>query len=844
MESHIDSPQRADVSGPQNVGSIQKEVVEHPRTLQSRQFFAAAVISLIMLSVPQAQAGFIFDLAPQGAFTLANVNADGSVSIENNSLVLTGGNNFSLEPGTTDYTAIAVLAGVVDFNWSYSTLDPLAGYDWTGYLLNGNLFTLADTNGDAGTGSFTVAAGERFGFRVETADNSGEPGILTVTAAGSTAVPEPGTGPVFSLLGTIAIVAIVRKRIRSHGAGAVGLMVMSVGSVLFAQSPPLNFNYTGMNITGQVVLRGPQVNLLDLAKQVQAHAQGQGQGQAIRNIGLNLVMANRVEEPAPKALPRFLPPQPPFQSPGVTAKALIGRNIMAKDGALVPASLSQTVTSITVSTPQSRPTISATGIIGFNGLTHLDQRNANSGNQYSVEPPNPSIAVSNGFILEGVNNAVQVYTTSGMPLLGTVVSTNQLFGLPAAIDRTTGVSGVFPTDMRVFYDQGINRWFILQRAQCCDSAGNNVNHSEIYIAVSASADPTGTYNNYVIDTTDPLRTGCSLGCVADYPQIGADQYGFYISSDEYPIGADGDPSQYPIGATILAISKAQLAAGTPSPAAYQFVLPTSSGFEFAIAPAVTPPGGSYSIGLGGVEFFVSSIATGANALSVWAMVNTSSLDTLSPKPLLTRIVVPTQAYSPPPYASQKPGPLPYGQTQIPGFLAPLDSSDSRMLSLVAAAGRLFVTFDTAVTDEKGRFLAGVAYFVLSPTLRGTLTATVLSQGNLSASNGNHLLKPAFGVNPKGNGAIGFTLVGPDYFPSAAFVPINGLTVGATIQVAAFGALPEDGFTGYQTGVARWGDYATAVAASDGSIWIVSEYIPNLPRSQYANWGTYVMQYTP
>jgi hypothetical protein len=126
-----------------------------------------------------------------------------------------------------------------------------------------------------------------------------------------------------------------------------------------------------------------------------------------------------------------------------------------------------------------------------------------------------------------------------------------------------------------------------------------------------------------------------------------------------------------------------------------------------------------------------------------------------------------------------------------------------------------------------------------------LNATVLRQGTLVV-NGNHLLRPAIAVDPRGRGAIAFTLVGSDYYPSAAFVPIDVNTTGTTIQVSGPGAFPEDGFTGYDngTGLARWGDYATAVTDASGAVWMVVEHIPNLPRTDYANWGTYITRYQP
>src|SRR5437868_7031800 len=70
---------------------------------------------------------------------------------------------------------------------------------------------------------------------------------------------------------------------------------------------------------------------------------------------------------------------------------------------------------------QSSPAIPASAVFAFNGLTHQDQRLANGGNQLSVEPPSPNIAVGNGFVLQGVNNAIMVYNTTGTRLLAKVL---------------------------------------------------------------------------------------------------------------------------------------------------------------------------------------------------------------------------------------------------------------------------------------------------------------------------------------------------------------------------------------------------------------------------------------
>lgn len=564
--------------------------------------------------------------------------------------------------------------------------------------------------------------------------------------------------------------------------------------------------YAADNITGQLALSAT-VNLSHAASQVMS---------ATMQVG-------STTEKLPKIPPKLLHPNL--------------RNRLA----LSASALSPMMQSMTVS-----PT---TGSFGFNGLTHLDQREANSGNQWSVEPPSPVVAAGNGFVLEGVNNAVQVYNSSGVALLSKPVSTNQMFGLAPAIVWSTGIAGPFPTDIRVFFDSGMGRWIVLQRAQDEDTAGNYLNSSHLYMAVSQTGDPTGTYNIYTMNTTNSSNWGCP--CFPDYPQIGADQYGIYISINEFTTYYN-----YFIDVNIMAISKASLAGNAPVPTVAKFTVAAWNDYAFTIQPATTPPGASYYVANGGLEYLVSSNGnySSDSNVAVWAISNTLSLTTASPSLLMTQTLVPCLSYVYPDVATQRPGPLPYGSTTIPPSpLAYLDGGDTRILSLSYAGGRLFTTLATQVVDVNERTLVGGAWMILSPTFRSnTVAASVVRQGYLMVSN-NHLLRPAVSVNSQARGAIVFSLVGPDYYPSAAFVPINLSSTDSVIQIAGTGVAPEDGFTGYTSpgykGVARWGDYSTATAGADGNIWMGAEYIPNAPRTLpngnlAPNWGTYLIRYVP
>src|SRR5204863_8765641 len=102
--------------------------------------------------------------------------------------------------------------------------------------------------------------------------------------------------------------------------------------------------------------------------------------------------------------------------------------------------------------PQAAATAPTPSFRGFTGLTHLQQRTARNGNQFSTEPPDQGLAVGNGFVLEGVNSALNVYDTNGVQQLAHPVALSEFFGLPPGINRTTGFNGVFPGDVSCLFD--------------------------------------------------------------------------------------------------------------------------------------------------------------------------------------------------------------------------------------------------------------------------------------------------------------------------------------------------------------------------------------------------------
>lgn len=510
-------------------------------------------------------------------------------------------------------------------------------------------------------------------------------------------------------------------------------------------------------------------------------------------------------------------------------------------------------------------TVTATnsGFFGFDGITHRDQRLAGTGiytnTQFSSEPPDQGLAVGNGFVLEIVNDALAVYDTSGNLLSGPTAA-NQFFGFAPAVVRPSGPFGPDTYDPKAYFDSATERWFVTEAVFDVDPpTGNLTGTTGVLIAVSQTSDPTGSFNLFRLDTTDntgtPDHAGCP--CTGDQPLIGADANGFYISTNEFPIFQAGFN-----GAQIYAMSKTALAAGSQPPVVHFSGLNLAPGLPFfSVQPATTPPDGGFEAANGGTEYFLSSLdfsSTLANQIAVWALTNTSSLNNATPSPTLTTVVIDSEVYGQPPDGQQRPGPTPLATVFIPqiygGKTPPTEKleliagNDDRMNQVVFADGKLWSGVNTVVKTANGPTRVGIAYFIVTPSFSGgTLSASITKQDYV-AVNQNNVMFPSIGVNGAGKGVMSFTLVGPSFFPSAAYTTLDAIEGAGEVHIASPGAGPQDGFSGYHffgnSRTARWGDYSAAVAGPDGTIWLATEYIPNKPRSVLANWGTFIANVAP
>ncbi len=274
----------------------------------------------------------------------------------------------------------------------------------------------------------------------------------------------------------------------------------------------------------------------------------------------------------------------------------------------------------------------------------------------------------------------------------------------------------------------------------------------------------------------------------------------------------------------------------------------------------------------------------AHNIALYALSNTSSLNSSSPQLHLAETAVRTKKYASPGFAQQKLGPMPLLQcvnrvacigTKYPRLKPPLvlDAGNSgKVYGAWLHDGDVYLTTGTPIRGSGAatydssdgswhpiKQRTAVAWFVLHPTTSGRLSARRVGNGYLAVAGAN-LTYPSIVVGPSGAGGIGATLTGPNYYPSAAVARFRPGRAPGSVQITGRGVGPDDGFTATGEGGfdPRWGDYGAATITPDGTMWFASEYIAsrcnfavytadstcNYERTALANWSTHITGIRP
>ncbi len=456
-------------------------------------------------------------------------------------------------------------------------------------------------------------------------------------------------------------------------------------------------------------------------------------------------------------------------------------------------------------------------LANFDGVNEIQNSAASN---TPLEPPDEGLAAGNGYVLNVVNVTGAIYNAHGVTLAG-----------PFALYALFGES---PTanlsDPRAFYDNSTHTWF----ANLFEYGGNNNTESHIDLAVNTGNPVTGTWTIYRIDTTEPQDANCP--CFPDYTIFGIDQYNVYLSGNEFSLS-----NSVFNGAEVFAISKAQLVAGASSVNFVRFgELSMAGAPAYHVQPAI-----SYSSPA--AEYFLSSLdpnSTFDNRLGLWAMTNRQSVTTGVGMPVLSSVILSSEAYGFPVNVPTPPGYNTFLAAPTTGIVTP---DFDAMQEVEYIHGTLVGALNTSVTipgDTSTR--DGIAWLQVAPQLYGQVVSSaskVKHQGYIAVQ-GEYLLYPHINQVADGNMVVTFSIGGPSTYLSAAYAVKSASAKNfGVVQVAGAGTGPDNGFTMTAAfgGVGRWGDYSNGeIDYATNQVWLATQYIPN-SGDVFANWGNRIFE---
>ncbi len=370
-------------------------------------------------------------------------------------------------------------------------------------------------------------------------------------------------------------------------------------------------------------------------------------------------------------------------------------------------------------------------------------------------------------------------------------------------------------DPRVIYDRNSGRWMAT-----VDANGRRAT-SRVLFAISATDDPTGTWNIYEF-VADP-----SGQTWADFPGFGVNDRWVAITNNMYTVESE---SQF-VAAKLWVIDKQSALDGgdivmTEFPAGFD----SAGGFSGAVLqPAVTIGGESRlycvdgsGVTAGGVQLLRLSRLSGTGPAPAWSAVPGSSF-------------AGSGLFAVPRNFSRQQIPAPQA-----GSSALIDSGDTRMSGLVVFRDGHLWAAHTGGHPVDGVDRTNIYWYELDPA---AMPNPIVQSGVINGGPGVHHLFPSLAVNGARAAVIGFSRADASRFVEAVFTgrrasdPAGAM---APLQVLKAGEGP---YAKRATGAkVRWGDYsATAVDPSqDGVFWTVQEYAeqPVGAGAEDSRWGTW------
>jgi len=501
----------------------------------------------------------------------------------------------------------------------------------------------------------------------------------------------------------------------------------------------------------------------------------------------------------------------------------------------------------------SQPSLTATKAAPKLAKGGINSVGASSGfyaqSEVCCDPPDMSLAVSENFVLQMVNNYVAVYNKSGTLQPGFPKSADTFFNLP---------SGTYTTDPRAFYDWDSHRFFVLELTETNTGNPNgSPNVGAVAWAVSQTQDPRGgwwVYNNNLVQASGTCPDFPTLGHDTTNWGPGASLGGIYIGLNLWSGANDCGGDGY-TGNVIFILPKDALYSGGGY--SYWWIGGLNDGGTLVdtfqpdnVTDRADKPSSVFWTNSFNYDWGNGICSGGCNGLIVWSesgpttgtACGSRAAGTGCPNNpfwflqggngpiLIGKAISTTHNYSLPPWASAK---------NCTAAAGPCVDTDYTFISggIKYHAGHLFGSFNTGVSGSSPA-VAGPIWFDLHPITdnNGQLTAVEERQEDCYlcggwANNGSAFyatLQP----DQENNVVMVFDFSTDATYPGMVYTSRrvsygNSLMDGAGIYLVGGGG---SGVTG------RWGDYsATApdlTIATRSLLWFAAQYAPSS-----GSWGT-------
>jgi hypothetical protein len=406
------------------------------------------------------------------------------------------------------------------------------------------------------------------------------------------------------------------------------------------------------------------------------------------------------------------------------------------------------------------------------------------GSGQDLQPPDTQLAAGPANLVEVDNSVLSVWTKAGSMVVS--YDLNVFFTLPA---------GYQASDPRILYDAESSRWFLSVLA--FTSTAN----SQIYIAVSATSDPTASWNVYL------LASG--TGVVGDQPMTGVSTDKVVISWNDFTgtslanLTFSGEET-WVLQKSEL-VSGASLHSSTFAPDLIRFrIVPAQS-----LAPTTTE---WLSYDNADCPSNCNSVSPTVGVVAITGTPNGGNVTWTESDPAI-------QATSIPPDPRQ------------PGGVPVVQGNDDRFISAVWQGGMLWVSGSDGCLPSGDSAMRSCMRLVEIST--GGAMPTV-AQDFDAGQNGVDLYYPAVTLDSFSDLFIGYSQSSPTMYPSASAVD----TLAASPTSFDNPITLAQGLASYQNGTTnRWGDYSGAAPdpANPAHVWLTAEYQASATNA--GNWGT-------